>query len=322
MSDFLLIRLPGRAPQYLKGTFELVPAAKVPTGFVFSDSIHQSLYVFTKEETAELSELKFHFSDKEPVVISPRDYQIEAQALLNAFPIMNVEKAVYSRVKKVAFDSSNATDAFERACKEYPLACCYLVSSELFGTWLGATPELLLKAEDGILSTMALAGTRKAENDSAWEDKELEEHQFVIDAIVDALQRSDCYDIDVEVTIDKLAGPVKHLYTPITAVGSTESAWGLALDLHPTPAVCGTPRIAALDLIHSREMHDRELYTGIFGWVSEDQVELFVNLRCAKILEKHAYLYVGGGYTSSSIPDKEWDETENKARTLIRVLGN
>lgn len=325
MSDLLYIRFPGKQPQYFTGTFKQVIAAETPKGFVFSDSIHQRVYVFEQKtelnKDAACSRDVLHFSHEQPIVISPRDYQIEAQAMLNAFPVMQVEKAVYSRVKRIPFDAKKAVEAFERACSEYPNACCYLVSSELFGTWLGATPELLLRADEGILTTMALAGTRKSESEQPWEEKELEEHQFVIDAIVDALQRSDCYDIDVEVTIEKQAGPVKHLYTPITAVGSAESAWALAMDLHPTPAVCGTPRIAALDLIHSREMHHRDLYTGLFGWVDEHQTELYVNLRCAQLFENDAFLYVGGGYTAASIPDLEWEETENKAKTLMKVLG-
>lgn len=319
MSDYLYIKFPGKPTQCLSGAFRQVPAAQMPNGFVFSDSIHQRMYVF--ENMQEFSgKPEFHFSDQEPIVISKRDYQIEAQALLNAFSVMQVEKAVYSRVKKVSFQSEKAIAAFELACELYPTACCYLVSSSLFGTWIGATPELLLKAEDGLLKTMALAGTRQIDSEQPWEEKEMEEHQFVVDAIVDAFQRSECFDVDVELTIEKNAGPVKHLYTEITAVGNSETAWGLALDLHPTPAVCGTPRIAALDLIQSREMHHRDFYTGLFGWVDEHHTELYVNLRCAQIFPDATFLYVGGGYTAASIPDLEWEETENKAKTLLRVL--
>lgn len=320
MSDFLLIRFPGKPVESMKGSFRQVPAAETPSGFVFSDFIHQRMYVFDNEGFTTPNELEFHFSEEPPVVISKRDYQIEAQALLNAFPTMEVKKAVYSRVKKVAFDASKSVQAFENACKEYPHACCYLVSSALFGTWIGATPELLLRSENGSLTTMALAGTRRVESEQAWEEKEMEEHQFVIDAIVAAFQRSECYDIDVEMTIEKHAGPVKHLFTPITAVGNTDMAWSLALDLHPTPAVCGTPRIAALDLIHSREMHHRDFYTGLFGRIDKEYAELYVNLRCAQLFKNAAYLYVGGGYTAASIPDLEWEETENKALTLLKIL--
>lgn len=321
MTDHILIRFPNQPVQQFSGKFRLVPAAEEKDGFVFSDFTHQRVYAFDITGTGNTGEFALHFSKEPPHVISPRDYILEAQALLNGFAVMGVEKAVYSRVKKHAFDATRIFNAFEQACELYPNACCYLATSELFGTWMGASPEVLLNTKDALWTTMALAGTRSSSSNESWEEKEMEEHRFVIDAIVEALQRSEASDIHVEETIEKMAGPVKHLYTPITASGSPGKAWNLALDLHPTPAVCGTPRIAALDLLLSREMHERDLYAGMFGWVSNEKTELFVNLRCAQIFENAAYLYVGGGYTAASIPEMEWEETEHKANTLLRVLN-
>jgi len=116
------------------------------------------------------------------------------------------------------------------------------------------------------------------------------------------------------------AGPVVHLKTDFSAEITTNSPWAIAMDLHPTPAVCGTPRMHALDLLLSREMHQRDLYAGIIGWNDQFTSRLFVNLRCAQLIDQQAFLYVGGGFTKDSIPDSEWDETENKARTLINVM--
>ena len=320
MSEHLIIRLPGKPVQHFRGEFKQVTVANDFEGFVFSDFTHSRIYALELSDLAEKADFEFHFKENEPYVISPRDYILEANALLNGFPIMGVDKAVYSRVKKHQFDSKDAIVAFNRACEMYPNACCYLVSSKFFGTWFGATPELLLNTVDDQWNTMALAGTRSSVTQEAWEEKEMLEHQYVIDAVVEALKRSDAADIQIEETREKIAGPVKHLYTPISAQGEPQKAWNFALDLHPTPAVCGTPRIASLDLLLSREMHEREMYAGMFGWVSKERTELYVNLRCAQLFENAAYLYVGGGYTKDSIPEKEWEETEHKANTLLKVF--
>jgi isochorismate synthase len=300
-----------------RGEFYPLPTGEEPTGFVVSDFLHQQVYLFQEDETQNQSN---HFANHKPVVITKRDYQLEAQALLNAFPGTNVEKAVYSRVKSVHFDAAKADQLFHQLCVTYPNAFCYLIASEYFGTWVGATPEVLVRNEQGQLATVALAGTHSASTPSDWTQKEQEEHQFVVQAISETLLRNACKNIVKSPTYEVSAGPVVHLKTDFQAEITSHSAWSIAMDLHPTPAVCGTPRMNALDLIASREMHQRDLYAGVIGWNDKSSSRLFVNLRCAQLFENTAYLYVGGGFTKDSIPDLEWDETENKAQTLLKVM--
>lgn len=300
-----------------RGEFYPLPTGEEPTGFVVSDFLHQQVYLFQQNEAISQS---VHYSKNKPYVISKRDYQIEAQALLNVFSIAHVEKAVYSRVKSVPFDATKAEELFEKLCIQYPAAFCYVIASEYFGTWVGATPEVLVRNEQGQIATVALAGTHSASTPSDWTQKEQEEHQFVVKAISNTLQRNACQNIVKSHTYEVSAGPVVHLKTDFQAEITTHSAWSIAMDLHPTPAVCGTPRMNALDLIASREMHQRDLYAGVIGWNDKSSSRLFVNLRCAQLFENTAYLYVGGGFTKDSIPDLEWDETENKAQTLLKVM--
>lgn len=300
-----------------RGEFYPLPTGEEPTGFVVSDFLHQQVYLFQQNEAISQS---VHYSKNKPYVISKRDYQIEAQALLNVFSIAHVEKAVYSRVKSVPFDATKAEELFEKLCIQYPAAFCYVIASEHFGTWVGATPEVLVRNEQGQIATVALAGTHSASTPSDWTQKEQEEHQFVVKAISNTLQRNACQNIVKSHTYEVSAGPVVHLKTDFQAEITTHSAWSIAMDLHPTPAVCGTPRMNALDLIASREMHQRDLYAGVIGWNDKSSSRLFVNLRCAQLFENTAYLYVGGGFTKDSIPDLEWDETENKAQTLLKVM--
>jgi isochorismate synthase len=318
--DFLAYRLP-KSPQVVKqtGFFELLENQHEPNGFVISDFLHQQIYSFRPIEEGALFR-DFHIHDQVPTVISKRDYQIEAQALLHAFSVCQVEKAVYSRVKQVEFHIGKANELFVSLAEAYPNAFVYLVSSEKFGTWIGATPEVLIE-EDGMkLNTVALAGTMKTGEKRLWTDKEHNEHAFVTEHIVSTLKRNHVVEIEVVGPEDAESGPVTHLKTEITGVLTQDNAWEIAMDLHPTPAVCGTPRMASMDLLLSREMHQRNFYTGIIGLVSKNNKQLFVNLRCAQLLGDWAYLYVGGGYTIDSIPDMEWEETENKARTLENYM--
>lgn len=97
---------------------------------------------------------------------------------------------------------------------------------------------------------------------------------------------------------------------------------GLMLGLlHPTSAVCGTPKQEAIDFISATESHDRSMYSGYLGPVNlSNATHLFVNLRTVEIKENHAVFYAGCGITEDSDPAKEWQETQMKCQTLQRIL--
>lgn len=318
VTDFIHYRLPGSSTvARASGKFSLLENGLPPRGIVVTDFLHQQVYQFEerKSETFEL-----HTLDAAPVVISKRDYQIEAQAMLHAFQVYGVQKAVYSRVKAVSFPIEKALSLFKELEKTYPSAFVYLLTSELLGTWIGASPEVLVNVEDGILRTVALAGTQSGNESGEWGEKEFMEHQYVVDAIEQTLMRNKCTILEEKGPETVTAGPVRHLKTQFKATTGQTAPWAIAMDLHPTPAVCGTPRMQALDLLLSREMHERSLYTGAIGLYTETTAHLFVNLRCAQLQKTKAYLYLGGGFTADSIPDLEWEETENKARTLLDCM--
>ena len=72
--------------------------------------------------------------------------------------------------------------------------------------------------------------------------------------------------------------------------------------------------------IIENELYNRQYYTGYCGWVSNNNQALYVNLRCMQITANETFLYVGGGITKDSIPEKEYEETQNKAQTMITIL--
>lgn len=320
MADSILYRFPNEiTPIHSFGKFRRLLTGEIPNGFVLTNFLHDAIYCFEESET---SEQIFYTRNEEPVCISSRDYLIEAQAMLNGFSLMGVDKAVYSRVKKKQFSINASKSLFDSLCAAYPNAFVYLLSSEELGTWIGASPETLIAGTQKSITSVALAGTKAAEEKRDWSEKEWKEHLFVADAIKEALHSNQFVVEQEEDTQTVINGPVQHLKTVFHAYSKGgKSPWELAMDLHPTPAVAGTPRQNAVDLLLSREMHQRELYTGIIGWYSEKRVSLYVNLRCAQLQQQAAFLYVGGGYTIDSIPEQEWEETEKKALTLLRWMN-
>ncbi len=235
-------------------------------------------------------------------------------------------KIVVSRKQKIALKEFNIEQLFERVFSLSSNTFRYVWYHPETQIWCGATPELLLKTEEECFHTMALAGTReyvKNSNVVGWSEKENHEHQLVIDDIVNKLQKA--------VTVLKMsksythrAGPVVHLRTDIRGCFKKGKASlpAIAKILHPTPAVCGTPRNFASEFIKEHENYPREFYTGYLGCINEksEDSSLYVNLRCMKIENDQAHIYVGGGITTDSNPEAEWDETQNKLQTMLQVL--
>jgi isochorismate synthase len=93
--------------------------------------------------------------------------------------------------------------------------------------------------------------------------------------------------------------------------------------LHPTSAVCGMPLDTSLEFLSRNEKYDRQFYAGYLGPVNfNNDTNIFVNLRCAQLLENKAVLYSGAGVTIDSTPEQEWAETEMKMNTLLNIIVN
>jgi isochorismate synthase len=98
--------------------------------------------------------------------------------------------------------------------------------------------------------------------------------------------------------------------------------------LHPTPAVCGLPKHSAKNFIRENEGYNREYYSGFLGELNIDlvtfktlQTDLFVNLRCMKIIKDKAQLFIGCGITKDSNPEAEYLETVNKSMTMKKIIN-
>ena len=174
---------------------------------------------------------------------------------------------------------------------------------------------------------MALASTKGFQSlakEVNWTDKEHKEHVYVADYVRQKLTSRGYFFQEMERETIR-AGNVVHLRTRFNGgLNGDQTAWKKLVELlYPTPAICGTESEATVKLIRKIEQHKREYYTGIVGPFDErSKTNLFINLRCMKVLGNEALLYAGGGILEESTPANEWRETEMKFNTLIQVIHN
>nr|WP_255699303.1 isochorismate synthase [Luteimonas sp. Y-2-2-4F] len=201
--------------------------------------------------------------------------------------------------------------------------------------WLvGATPELLVSRRGEAVASHPLAGSARRCAD-AGEDaraaeallasaKDHDEHRYVVEAILDALAPL-CRQLQAPARPSLHAtATMWHLGTRIagTLKDPAVSAAALAGLLHPTPAVCGTPRLPALEAIRALEPVDRGFYAGAVGWTdAAGDGDWYVSIRCARVQARAMRLFAGAGIVAGSQPALEVDETAAKFMALLNALG-
>ncbi len=213
---------------------------------------------------------------------------------------------------------------FSNLCALYSQAMVYFWYHPKAETWVGATPEQLFSVRSSRLTTMALAGTmtRNEKEEYQWGRKEVAEQKWVKDTLFAQLQ--DLFlsgSIQCSKTHTKSAGNLVHLCNELSVDFQNLALAEWVAKLHPTPAVGGIPLAEGMSFLQQNENLDRAYYAGFLGPVTTaGNTELFVNLRCAKISNGQISLYVGAGITKDSDPEQEWEETQNKAKTLWTAL--
>ena len=209
-------------------------------------------------------------------------------------------------------------------------AGCYLFCIDGF---VGASPELLVGRDGDRVRAQPMAGTTARRGDPEADERAAaalfasstyrHEHQVTIDMVHDTLLRFSSYlDDEPEPSVVALAN-VAHLATTVEGRLShpPASVVELVQALHPTPAVCGRPRQAALDLIAELEALDRGRYAGTVGWVDgRGNGEWAVSIRCAQIDGPIARLFAGNGIVADSDPRTELAETRAKLQALLSAI--
>ncbi len=238
----------------------------------------------------------------------------------------SLSKVIISRQIPVKRTNSSLGETFFQLHDQTPNAFTFLVNLPVAGIWMGATPEVLIKSEGNLFETVSLAGTqvrKPGTQEYFWSTKDIEEQAFVSRYMLDVFFNFDIHQYKTIGPETMESGKVAHLKTSFffPAEKIANRLGSFIADLHPTPAVCGLPKDMAAEFIRKEEAFERKYYTGYLGpWRLNQQVSLFVNLRSMEITPDEFILYAGGGITSHSIPEKEWDETNQKAKTLLSVI--
>jgi isochorismate synthase len=215
---------------------------------------------------------------------------------------------------------------------------CYAFATLPFGTppgaiLVGASPELLVSRHGRDVRATPLAGSAQRFGDASRDrasgdklfrsEKEREEHRVVVEDVAHVLGAF-CDELDHPHEPELLGtANVWHLATPFRGRlhDPGVSVLELVAALHPTPAVCGTPREEAREALAELEPIDRGAYAGPVGWVDANgDGEWAIALRCAEITGKTARLFAGAGIVADSVPEAEVDETERKFRALLDAL--
>jgi isochorismate synthase len=254
-----------------------------------------------------------------------RGYRRRVAEALDAIAKGDAEKLVVAR----AIDCRGAPPplaATLRALRDaHPRCASFAIAPQRGTAFLGATPELLVRVVRGAVEAQALAGSaRRGETALLASAKERSEHALVVDSIQDALGPL-CDTLCAPAAPRALElGEIQHLETPVRgrlAAGVRAGALELAARLHPSPAIAGTPREAALGWLAQHEALERGWYAGGIGVLGADgDGELHVALRCALLHEGGARLYAGAGIVTGSRPAAEERETRLKLRAVLRAL--
>ena len=208
--------------------------------------------------------------------------------------------------------------AFRQLCTDAPRSFRALIHCPAFGTWLCATPELLISGSADSWETMALAGTRVCST-APWDAKNRAEQALVARHIREAI--TSVTEPPEEQPAESLpAGAIEHLCSQMSFRMSRRYLPRLLDELQPTPAVSGYPVRRALDYLREHPDTARDCYAGFLGPTDEGSARLFVMLRCMRVLHDRCRLYAGGGIMPDSREETEWQETEAKMQPMRRLL--
>ncbi|MFA6960206.1 MAG: isochorismate synthase [Opitutaceae bacterium] len=261
------------------------------------------------------------------------DYRAAVGGGLAAIAEGSVKKIVLARAQDMHADAPLHPLRLLNGLRErFPECYSFSVANGRGQSFIGASPERLVRVSKGMLETEALAGSSRrgigASEDAALgagllgSEKDLREHRHVLDSIVRRLEPLGITpQFPAEPVLRKLAN-VQHLHTPVTAALPTGIHLLDALAcLHPTPAVGGTPRDEAVARIRGLEGFPRGLYAGAIGWMNaRGGGEFLVGIRSALVEGNTARVYAGAGIVAGSDPEREYVETELKFRAMREAL--
>lgn len=297
---------------------------------VDAESIVDRLRLFETPRDAAYPNLGDHTLESCPPVSEWTTAVAEAIAAIEDGAIRKVVLA-----RSVIVRSDTAPDGFDVVSHlERSYRQCFGFGWRVSGaTFVGASPELLVRSSGGVVTSNPLAGTAprgegEAEDRTLAEalmrsEKDRIEHRYVVDDIAERIKPfTDDLDVPAGPSLRRMA-TVQHLSTTVTGTTRPDvHVLDLVDALHPTPAVGGTPREAAQAFIARVEPFDRGWYTGGVGWVDgAGDGEFAIGLRCGLLDGTSAHVFAGAGIVADSNPDSELLETRLKLRPMLELLA-
>ena len=268
--------------------------------------------------------------------ISEQAWQSQVSSAINAIKSNKLEKVVLARdITATSKTEIGVRGLLQRLEIEYPSTWIFLVDG-----LIGATPELLVRLSKSLVTSRVLAGTiRKTGNEDrdltlaaslAKSSKDLEEHEFAVRSVADALAPF-CSSTNVpEAPFVLHLSNVMHLATDVTGVlndsAKQSDIFTLIAQLHPSAAVCGTPALEAKKLIVELEQMNRQRYAGPVGWIdANNDGEIAIALRCGQLSNDRnsIRIFAGCGIVAGSDPATEFAESQAKLmpmRTALETL--
>ncbi|KEK23013.1 isochorismate synthase [Bacillus gaemokensis] len=304
--------------------------------FVSAEDCVEKVYeeIVSLEERI-LQESKFSLAEEKLTVTSkvevdPKAWMKAIEKVQDEMRKGSVQKVVLARELKLVMnhdvDSVRVLEALRMGQPD-----CYVFSFDYKGAcFLGATPERLIRKEGDKFTSMCLAGSighgasieesKKNGNALLHDEKNLAEHGYVVNMIRGVLNEH-CESVTIPQHPELLTTKnLLHLFTPVEAKGEA-SLLTMVEELHPTPALGGTPRHAAMKLIRDVELLDRGLYGAPIGWIDDKgNGEFAVALRCGLLNGEKASLFAGCGIVIDSVPQLEYEETSLKFRPMLGAL--
>jgi len=260
--------------------------------------------------------------------ITKEEFIKKVNIIKNSIKENKVKKVVLSRVEYYKIQNNfSLFDFFIELKKNYPHAFIFLFSIDKDNLWIGASPEPFLIIEDEKATIYSIAGTQNISSSNikniSWSEKDIFEQSIVSEYFENILVNEFKFKIQKTGPETYNAGNVAHLKTTFHINNNFFNKINdIIYKLHPSPSISGYPKDKAIEIINQLEEYDRDLYSGIIGPINlKNQTNLYVNLRCMKKNDNEIWAFQGAGIVHESIPEKEWEETENKKMTLISILS-
>ncbi|MDE7403091.1 MAG: chorismate-binding protein, partial [Muribaculaceae bacterium] len=257
--NWFAYRLPHKS-SICTGASEQTIQGIMPGGFAVSPFSQNDFPTFTIPHASDIIDWKPVSSALFPKLsTTPSEHSDELEEILRQIENGIISKCIAATVL-IEHGDFDLKSCFNRLCEAYPSAFVFAFSTSITGTWIGASPELLLKYNGGNICTMSLAGTKPLKDTGNWDAKNIHEQKLVTDFITETLTTKGITPKVGELKTMS-AGPVKHLCNIIEGNSkSWQHATELALQLSPTPALCGFPRDEAKKLIKETEHFCRSYY--------------------------------------------------------------